>query len=81
MLALAACALTLRRYPGVALFGLAAIAIAVFSGWPQSMVRYMLIIPSIFLVLSRWGRRVAFDRAWTLSSTLLMGMLMQPLYF
>jgi hypothetical protein len=74
-LALVACALTLKRYPGAALFGFAAIAISVFSGWPQSMVRYMLIVPSIFLVLSRWGRRVAFDRAWTLGSTLLMGML------
>jgi hypothetical protein len=75
VLALAACVLTLKRYPGAALFGLAAIVIAVFSGWPQSMVRYMLIVPSIFLVLGSWGRRVAFDRAWTLGSTLIMGLL------
>jgi hypothetical protein len=74
-LALAACGLTLRRYPGVALFGLTAIAIAVFSGWPQSMLRYMLIVPASYLVLSRWGRHTAFDRAWTLGSALIMGIL------
>lgn len=74
-LALVACLLTLKRYPGVALFGLAASAIAIFSGWPQSMLRYMLIVPAIYLVLSRWGRRAVFDRAWTLGSTLIMGIL------
>jgi hypothetical protein len=75
LLALIACLLTLKRYPGVALFGLAALAIAVFSGWPQSMIRYVLVIPSIFIVLSRLGKWPAFDRAWTLASVLLFGLL------
>ena len=74
-LALAACLLTLRRYPGVALFGLGVLAIAVCSGWPQSQSRYMLAIPSIFILLSRLGKRQSFDRAWTLASVLVMGML------
>jgi hypothetical protein len=34
-----------------------------------------LIVPAIYLVLSRWGRHAAFDRAWTLGSTLIMGIL------
>jgi hypothetical protein len=75
LLALVACLLTLKRYPGVALFGLAALAIAVFSGWPQSMIRYVLVIPSIFIALSRLGKWQAFDRAWTLASVLLLGLL------
>jgi hypothetical protein len=75
LLALMACLLTLKHYPGVALFGLAALAIAVFSGWPQSMIRYVLVIPSIFMVLSRLGKWPAFDRAWTLASVLLLGVL------
>jgi hypothetical protein len=75
LLALVACLLTLKRYPGLALFGLAALAIAVFSGWPQSMIRYVLVIPSIFMVLSRLGKWPAFDRAWTLASVLLLGLL------
>ncbi len=75
LLALIACLLTLKRYPGVALFGLAALAIAVFSGWPQSMSRYVLVIPSFFLMLSRLGKWPVFDRAWTLASVLLFGLL------
>ena len=75
LLALIACLLTLKRYPGVALFGLAALTIAVFSGWPQSMIRYVLVIPSLFLMLSRLGKWPAFDRAWTLASVLLFGLL------
>jgi hypothetical protein len=39
------------------------------------MIRYVLVIPSIFIVLSRWGKRPAFDRAWTLASVLMLGVL------
>jgi hypothetical protein len=74
ILALVACLFTLRRYPGVALFGLAALVIAVTSGAPQSLVRYMLAVPSIYIFLSHLGRYTAFDRAWTLFSILLLGM-------
>jgi hypothetical protein len=80
-LALVACLLTLRRYPGVALFGLGVLAISVCSGWPQSQSRYMLAIPSSFILLSRLGRRQSFDRAWTLASVLVMGMLVMLFSF
>ena len=80
-LALMACLLTLRRYPGVALFGLGVLAISVCSGWPQSQSRYMLAIPSIFILLSRLGKRQSFDRAWTLASVLVMGMLVMLFSF
>jgi hypothetical protein len=44
-------------------------------GVAQGMPRYILAVPSVFLVLSQWGESVVFDRAWTLISILLMGML------
>jgi hypothetical protein len=75
IIAVWACLLTLRRYPGIALFGLLAVAVSALSGDPQSMIRYVLAVPSIYIVLSRWGRSEAFDRAWTLVSVLVMGLL------
>lgn len=74
-LALIACVAVARRYPGVALFGLAATVVALTSGWPQSLIRYVLVAPAIYIFLARLGRHPAFDRAWTLASTLLMGLL------
>lgn len=65
---------TLRRYPGLTLFGLLAIVISVTSGAPQSLIRYMLPVPAIYLALGRWGRAPVFDRAWTLLSLLVLGM-------
>jgi hypothetical protein len=75
IVAVGACLLTLRRYPGIALFGLLAVAVSALSGDPQSMIRYVLAVPSIYIVLSRWGRSEVFDRAWTLASVLVMGLL------
>ncbi len=74
-LALIACLLTLRRYPGPALFGLAVLAMTAFSGAPQSLIRYVLMVPSVFIQAGRLGRSVVFDRAWTTASLLLMGLL------
>jgi hypothetical protein len=74
-LALIACLLTLRRYPGPALFGLAVLAVTAFSGAPQSLIRYVLMVPSVFIQAGRLGRSVVFDRAWTTVSLLLMGLL------
>jgi Gpi18-like mannosyltransferase len=74
LLALVACLLTLRSYPGVAVFGVVALVISLTSGAPQSLIRYMLVIPSLFIFLSRLGRNAAFDRAWTLGSVLLLSM-------
>ncbi|MCL4880470.1 MAG: hypothetical protein KJ064_27710 [Anaerolineae bacterium] len=74
LLAFGACLLTLRSYPGVALFGMMALVIPLTSGAPQSLIRYVLVIPSLFIFLSRLGRSAAFDRAWTTGSILLLSM-------
>ncbi|MCB9455053.1 MAG: hypothetical protein H6671_03590 [Anaerolineaceae bacterium] len=73
-LAIVACLATLRRYPGVALFGLLGLAITITTGAPQSLIRYVLVVPSIYIFLSRLGRNTAFDRGWTVFSILLLGM-------
>lgn len=73
-LALLGCLTTLRRYPGIALFGLIAILIPLTSGWPQSLIRYMVVIPPLFIMTGRWGRSMAFDRVWTVACLLLLGM-------
>ena len=75
LLAAVTCLVTLRRYPGESLFGLLVILISFTSGVPQGMHRYVLAVPSIFMVLGRLGRNEVFDRAWTLASILLMGLL------
>lgn len=75
ILALIACIAALRRHTGIALFSLAAWVIPVFSGDPQSLVRYMLVLPSLYLVLAAWGKHAAFDRIWTTVSLLLFGLL------
>lgn len=74
LLALVACLLMLRRYPGLALFGLAVLVVSVTSGAPQSLIRYVLAVPALFVFLSHLGRHAAFDRAWTVASLLLMAM-------
>jgi hypothetical protein len=58
----------------VALFSLAVVIVAVLSGSAQSMERYMLAAPAVFVQLSRLGRNPAFDRFWTVTSLLIMGL-------
>lgn len=74
VLSLVACVFTLKRYPGVALFSLLALLVPVTGSAPQSIIRYALAIPSLFIFLAQMGRNTAFDRAWTVFSLLLMGM-------
>lgn len=74
-LAVAACIATLKRYPGIALYGLVGLFISVTSGAPQSLIRYVLVIPSIYIVLAYLGQNRVFDRVWTTASLLVMGML------
>jgi hypothetical protein len=71
---LAASLALLRRDPIVALYSLAVVILSIFSGSAQSMERYMLAAPAVFIVLSRLGRNPAFDRFWTIASLLVMGM-------
>ena len=73
-LALVASLALLPRYPAEALFSLAAWTLMVFSGAPGNMSRYMLVLPTTYIFLSRLGCSPAFDRAWSLASILLLGM-------
>jgi len=75
-LALVASLWALRRQPGLALFGLAVILVPLTSGAPQSLVRYVLAVPAIFLLLARLGRWTVIDRGWSFVSTLLFGLLL-----
>lgn len=75
LLGVVSCLLILRRAPDIAVYGLVVIAISMTCGVAQGMPRYILAVPSVFLVLSRWGKNGVFDRVWTLASILLMGML------
>ncbi len=73
-IALLGCLAMLRKVPGLALFSLAVFGISFFSGAAQSFSRYALGIPAMFIGLSKLGENEAFDRGWTLTSILLMGM-------
>ena len=64
----------IRRAPEISLFSLAVILLSVFSGSAQSMARYMLIAPAMYIMLAHLGKNKAFDRTWTIASLLLMGM-------
>lgn len=75
-LALVAGLATLRRCLPAAVFSLFILVASVLSGYPQSMARYMLTVPSIYLFLSPLGRNRLFDRGWTLFSVLLLGALL-----
>ena len=75
ILGLLATAFTLRRYPDLALFGLAVLVVSLTSGVAQGMLRYVLAMPAIFLFLSRLGKNTVFDRSWSLASTLLMSLM------
>lgn len=74
VLAAVACLGTLRRYPIIALFSLLALVIPITTGWPQSLIRYVLALPALYIFLSRLGRSTAFDRAWTVGSVMVMSM-------
>jgi hypothetical protein len=63
-----------RRDPAVALFSISVVLLSVFSGSAQSMARYVLIAPALYIFLAQLGKNWVFDRAWTVFSTLLLGM-------
>ncbi|HEY8170912.1 MAG TPA: mannosyltransferase family protein [Candidatus Limnocylindria bacterium] len=75
VLAVVASVWAFRRWPAAAVFGLATLVIALTSGVPQGMVRYVLAVPAVFLLLARLGGHPAFDRVWTVVSLLLMALL------
>jgi hypothetical protein len=74
LLALAASLWLLRRDPPLALFGLAVVLLSVLSGSMQSMARYVLIAPPLYIFPAHLGRHPLFDRLWVVASVLLLGM-------
>lgn len=70
-----ACIVTFKTHPEIAWFSLAVLLISWGSGPAQGIHRYILGAPAVFIALSHWGKHPVFDRAWTLLSILLMGLL------
>lgn len=70
-----ACLVTLKRYPGLSLYGLLIMLTSTTCGTAWSISRYLLTVPSVFLVLTCCGRYPLFDRIWSLISILLLAML------
>ena len=64
-----------REYPELAWFSLVVFVISWGSGPAQGIHRYVLGAPAVFVMLAKWGKNPAFDRAWTIASVLLMGLL------
>ena len=75
LLALFACFKVRKNFPALFMFSILAWTIAVFSGSPQSNVRYMLALPALFVFLGSVGRHPVFDRIWTMGSILLLAIL------
>jgi hypothetical protein len=73
-IALAACWIERKRFPGLALYGLGAILLGIGSGQLVSMNRYALAVFPIYFVLARWGQHPAWDKLWTFISLLWFGL-------
>jgi hypothetical protein len=73
ILGFVACGMGFRKYPDLAIFGMAVVFLSFTSGPAQGMHRYILAAPPVFLQLSSWGENRAFDRTWTILSLLVMG--------
>lgn len=75
LLALTACLITFRKYPAISLYGLFILLISLTCGTAWSISRYVLVIPSVFIVLGTWGRHYLFDRIWSFLSILFLALL------
>jgi Mannosyltransferase (PIG-V) len=81
LVALAGAVWLIKRAPELGLYSLVVIVLSVFSGSAQSMARYMLITPAMYMLLGRLGRSKSFDRLWSMASLLLMGLLVMLFTF
>ena len=75
LLGLLSCFATIRRYPAISIYGLLIILVSATCGTAWSISRYLLTVPSVFIVLSSLGKSALFDRIWSLISILLLAML------
>jgi Gpi18-like mannosyltransferase len=73
IIAVAACISEWKVDRTIAIFSILVVVLSLTSGPAQGMHRYVLGAPAVFLALARWGRHPAFDKVWTLASTLMMG--------
>ena len=69
------CVVILKSQPEIGWYSLAVVLISWGSGPAQGIHRYILGAPAVFITLARWGQNPVFDRAWTILSLLLMGLL------
>jgi hypothetical protein len=69
------CIACLKYNPPLAWFSIAVLVISFGSGPAQGIQRYILGAPAVFVTLAYWGKNPVFDRAWTIFSVLLMGLL------
>ena len=69
------CLAAVKRHPEIAWFSIAVVIISLGSGPLQGIQRYILGAPAVFVTLAHWGRNPVFDRAWTILSILLVGLL------
>ena len=69
------CFTCIKHYPEIAFFSLAVLLISWGSGPAQGIIRYIMGAPAVFVMLAKWGQNTVFDRAWTVASILLMGLL------
>lgn len=72
---LVACIFCIRRFPEIGWFSFLVLVISWGSGPAQGIHRYILGAPAVFYALAHWGKNPVFDRAWTIASILLMGLL------
>jgi hypothetical protein len=70
-----ACIATIKTHPEIGWYSLAVVVISWGSGPAQGIHRYILGAPAVFITLASWGKNPIFDRAWTILSLLLMGLL------
>ena len=75
ILGVVACIAVLRSHPEIAWFSFSVLIFSWGSGPAQGIHRYILAAPAVFIALAGWGRNPVFDRAWTILSLLLMGVL------
>ena len=75
IIAVIACIIMIKTHPEIGWFSLAVVVLSWGSGPPQGIHRYILGAPALFITLARWGANPVFDRAWTMLSILLMGLL------
>jgi hypothetical protein len=74
-IAVITCIIMCKTHPEIGWFSLAVVILSWGSGPAQGIHRYILGAPAVFITLASWGANPVFDRAWTMLSTLLMGLL------